>query len=44
MCYPDVSVSRELFPQSMRSPHETDGEETETEAHEMDGNQPVEKK
>ena len=37
MCHRDVSVSRELFPQSMQSPHETDAE-----AHEMDGNQPVE--
>ena len=42
MCHPDVSVSRELFPQSMQSLHETDAEETDAEAHEMDGNQPVE--
>ena len=42
MCHPDVSVSRELFPQSMQPPHETDAEETDAEAHKMDGNQPVE--
>ena len=42
MCHPDVSVSRKLFPQSMQSPHKMNAEETDAEAHEMDGNQLVE--